>query len=265
MSEQEEVLQALEEAGVVDLFEWVGQTASWRLLQDFDEDAGHDQAVIGTLGYKYLINLFDRASGSGRFALPEGAAAEDGLDLVRAGVTQEAFEAMPRFEPGSIFRSNFNGSPGWAQDGIRWLLQSYRFGKIDKIAWTKKSDTKRRVAQYPFFQDSDALLTYADFGLDEEDFPSDLGFEGKTLVLAHSFDRATGAYEIYLGRSRDSGGRGENPWYWRYLVASGGSDGGLRETGDALPVLPGTPASAQAEDLKVRLRAKPGTKSTTQN
>lgn len=265
MSEREEVLQALEEAGIIDLFEWVGQTASWRLLQDFDEDAGHDQAVIGTLGYKYLLNLFDRASGSGRFALPEGAAPEEGLDSVRSGVTQEAFESMPRFEPGSIIQSNFNGSPGWAHSGIRWLLQSYRFGKIDKIAWTKKSETKRRVARFPFFQDSDALLTYADFGLNEEDFPTDLGFEGKTLVLAHAFDRTTGAYEMYLGRSRDSGGRGENPWYWRYLVASGGSDGDLREVGGVFPDLPGKPASAQAEDLKVRLRAKPGTKSTTQN
>ena len=83
MSEQAEVVGALEEAKIINLFEWAGRIAYGRVFQDFDEEAGHDQAIVGSLGYKYLINLLDRAGGCGKYALPEGTSPEAGLDLLR--------------------------------------------------------------------------------------------------------------------------------------------------------------------------------------
>ncbi|MDQ6733181.1 MAG: hypothetical protein M3Z35_03540, partial [Nitrospirota bacterium] len=149
MSEETDVIEALEEAGVVALFNWVGRVAFERVFRDFDEDAGHDQAIVGSLAYKYLLNLFDRATSSGKYTLPDGSSPEDGRDLLRLGITDQAFADMPRFDRDSINRSNFNGSPGWATPEIRWLLQSFKFSGIDKIAWSDKSPTKQRVAGLP--------------------------------------------------------------------------------------------------------------------
>lgn len=265
MSEQAEVVGALEEAKIINLFEWAGQTAYGRVFQDFDEDAGHDQAIVGSLGYKYLVNLLDRAGGCDKYALPEDTSPEAGLDLLRAGITDEAFDDMPRFAPGSIIRSNCNGSPGWARGNIRWLLQSYNFGEIDRISWSQKSETKRRVAQRPSSEDPNALFALTDLGLEEEDLVEDLDFSGKTLVLAHAFDRATGGFEMYLGRSRETVSRGDTPWYWRHLVASGGPGTAPLGTVDWIPSLPGTPASSDVADTPVRLRPLQDTQTTEQN
>lgn len=265
MSEQAEVVGALEEAKIINLFEWAGRIAYGRVFQDFDEEAGHDQAIVGSLGYKYLINLLDRAGGCGKYALPEGTSPEAGLDLLRAGITDEAFDDMPPFTPGSIIRSNFNGSPGWASGNIRWLLQSYNFGEIDRISWSQKSETKRRVAQHPSSEDPNALFTLADLGLEEEGLVEDLDFTGKTLVLAHAFDRATGSFEMYLGRSRETVSRGDTPWHWRHLVAFGGPGAAPLGTMDETPDLPGTPASSDVEDTPVRLRPLQDTQIREQN
>lgn len=254
MSEKVEVLETLQQAKVIDLFAWAGRTAYGRVFEDFDEDAGHDQAVVGLLGYKYLINLFDRAAACGKYSLPPEAPTGAGRDLLQAGISDEALDGMPRFAPGSIVRSNFNGSPGWACGETRWLLQSFKFGGIDRILWTQKSGTKRRIAHHPFLDDPSALFSLADLGIGEEDLVDDLSFVGKTLILAHAFDRASGGFEMYIGRSREMLFRRDTPWHWRELVASGGSKVPSVDEFDSNPDLPGMPATSEIEDMPVRLR-----------
>ena len=137
MSEQAATIEAFESVGLLTLFGWVGTTAYSRVAQEYDEDAGHDQSVVGFLGYKYCLDLFDRATSSGKYALPNGGSASRGRDLLRRGITNDAYEAMPALSPDLVNRRDFRGSPAWAWawGGYRWALQSYRFGEVDKIVW----------------------------------------------------------------------------------------------------------------------------------
>lgn len=248
MSQSADVLAVLEGARVLDLFDWVGRTVYERVFQEYEEETGHTQTTVGTMAHGYLIDRIDRATGCGRFKLPAGSPAEEGVDLVRAGISDEAFETMPRIEPGVVARSNCNGSAGWACGEIRWLLQSHEFGRVDRIEW--KSPTKQGIAARPFADDPNALFDYTELGMEEPDAK----FTGTTLVLAHAFNRQTGAYEMHLGRSRKSASREGGPWYWRHCIASGGPGAASLSKIDWGPVLPGTAASVDVADMPVRLR-----------
>lgn len=251
MSQSEDVLATLEGAQILGLFDWVGRTVYARVFEDYEEEAGHTQTTVGMLAHRYLIDRLDRATGCGRFKLPAGSPSEEGAHLVRAGISDEAFEAMPRLEPGVVVRSNCNGSAGWACGDIRWVLQSHEFGHIDRINWSQKSPTKQDIASQPFADSSNTLFDYyAELGMEEPDAK----FTGTTLVLAHAFNRQTGAYEMHLGRSRNSSPREGSPWYWRRLVASGGSDSLSATRVDWSTGLPGTAASIDVPDMPVRLR-----------
>lgn len=260
MSEQSQVLKSLGDTQVLDLFEWVARTAYQRVLEDYDEDAGHTQTTVGTLAHGYLVDLFDRASGCGRYSLPDDAPAGEGLDLLRAGITAEAFEAMPRIEPGTVVRSNYNFSAGWACGTTRWVLQSHEFGRVDRIDWSRKSHTKRGIAAAPFARDPHALFAYSDPRMEQEDLES----PGSPLILAHGFHRATGAYEMYLGRSRASSLQDGRPWHWRHPVASGGPDHVRPTQFEWSTGLPGAPVSTDVPDMPVRLRPERVTQGTEQ-
>lgn len=250
MSQSGEVLAALEGAQILDLFDWVGRTVYGRVFQDYEEEAGHTQTIVGTLAHGYLIDRFDRATGCGRFRLPADSPAEEGLHLVRDGISEEAFETMPRIEPGVVTRSNCNGSAGWAYGEIRWILQSHEFGRVDRINWSRKSPTKQDIAARPFADDPNALFDYTELGMEAPDAE----FTGTTLVLAHAFNRQTGAYEMHLGRSRKAASQEGGPWHWRHRVASGGSDAVPSSMVGWSTGLPGTAASIEVPDLPVRLR-----------
>lgn len=264
MPTEADLLPALERGQALSLIQWVAATAAARVSKDFDEDAGHDQAVVGFLSYKYHCDLFDRATSSGRYALPADAPAGLGLDIVRRGITDEAYESMPRLEPGSIRRSNFRGSPGWAVNDVRWVLQSFGFGNIDQIVWAQKSDTKQAVARQVYVDETSYLFSYEQLGVEEPlAEPLDDAFVGTTLVLCHSYDKETGSYQEYIGDSKVSERYGDGPWYWRRLVASGG----VTPSGSATTTekdLPGTAPSVDVEDASVRIRANRGAKAVDQ-
>jgi hypothetical protein len=258
MTEENDIFAALKAASVIDLLDWASTTAFARVAQDYDEDAGHDQSVAGFLAYKYLLDLLDRATSSGKYALPEGASADHGRDILRQGISTEAFEAMPRLDPDFINRSNFNGSPGWAFGDVRWLLQSCRFGDIDKLIWGQKSDSKLQVANQPFIDADTVLFDFADLDMDEPETVAIDEFVGSTLILAHAFNRENGSFEVYIGRSRAPEHWGDGPWHWRRLIVSGGTGGaggGMTPEG---PKLPGTPPSTEVEDAVVKLRPAEG-------
>ncbi|WP_146076520.1 hypothetical protein [Rathayibacter sp. AY1A7] len=254
MPTEPDLLAALDRGQALELISWVAATAAARVSRDFDEDAGHDQAVVGFLSYKYHVDLFDRATSSGRYALPADAPAEVGLDIVRRGITDEAYEKMPRIKPRMIKRSNFRGSPGWAVDDVRWVLQSFSFGQIDKIVWAQKSDTKQAVARQLHADEASYLFSYDELGVDEPPTETlDDDFAGTTLVLCHSLDKETGSYQEYIGDSKISEHYGDGPWNWRRLVATGGdTPTGLTTT---IPDdLPGVAPSTDVEDANVRIR-----------
>ncbi|PPG90694.1 hypothetical protein C5C00_01585 [Rathayibacter rathayi] len=254
MPTETDLLATLDRGQALKLISWVAATAAARVSRDFDEDAGHDQAVVGFLSYKYHVDLFDRATSCGRYALPSDAPAGVGLDIVRRGITAEAYDSMPRIELGAIKRSNFRGSPGWAVGDVRWVLQSFSFGHIDKIIWAQKSDTKQAVAQQALKDKSSFLFSFDELGVEEpQTAVVDDSFVGTTLVLCHSFDMEAGSYQEFIGNSKSSEHHGDGPWSWRRLIASGG-DSRLGATTSVETDLPGKAPSTDVEDAAVRIR-----------
>jgi len=254
VTERGDCLRKLERAGVIAALAWVARTAYTRVGQDYDPAAGHGRTVSGVLGYTYFQDLQDRAFSLGAFRVPaaEIVAGRSGQDILREGISPEAFTTMPGIPSGTVRRADFNTSPGWAVEDVRWLLQSYPYGKIDDVPWAQKSPSKQRIANQSYIDQPAVLDGWADLGLDESAAALDT-FEGVTLVLAHAFNGATGEYELYLGRPRMKRGRGDSAWHWRERIARGGGSGGGIPIPDA-PALPGNPPTQNVADAPVRLR-----------
>lgn len=252
MMTEDDALESLRQSGLLDVLSWSAPVAFSATDQIFDEDAGHDQMVIGVLNFKHLRDLIDRATSNGRFAIGEGI---DGLgaDVLERGITPEAFRSMPPLAPDTIDRKDYRQSPGWAADGIRVLLQSFPFGKVDEINWTQRSDAKRKVASQQFIG-SNALFTDEDFDLYSiAGIPDDDDFEGVTLVAAHAFNPTTKQFELYVGQSKNPEHSDESCWHWRRLVLSEGTPlGGSSRS--VPPMLPGTAVSTDVEDIVVRVK-----------
>lgn len=264
MSSKDDALESLGQSGLLEVLKWAVLVAFARTGQDFDEDAGHDQMVVGVLNFEYIRDLLDRATANGRFVLPEGAS-KLGEDVLGRGITPEALRTMPSIPPGRIRRSDYQHSPGWVADGYRVLLQSFKYGEVDHINWGQKSDAKRRVASQAFITQG-VLFSNADFGLESiVGIPDGDDFEGVTLVAAHSYDPITGEFELYIGQSKNSEFRGDSCWHWRHQLLDGGTPSEL--TGRGLsPVLPGNAPSMQVEEITVRLKkAQTGEGAATSN
>lgn len=260
MDNENEVIGKLTASGLLGVLSWAAPAAFAATEQVYDEDAGHDQSVIGTLNYKHLQDLIDRATSNGRYRRGVGV---DGFgsDVLKRGVTPEVFQSMPRLEEDAITRSNYQQSPGWAIPGVRILLQSYSFGEIEEIKWAERSEAKRRVASQGFVSEN-TLFEDHEFGLESE--PGILGdeaFEGVTLVAAHAFNPSTKQFELYVGQSKNAEYPKDSCWYWKQLLLSGGApigDIGLARP----PVLPGDAASTNVEDVAVRIKTQRPDKSS---
>lgn len=252
MSSEDDALESLGKSGLLEALTWAAPVAFARTGQDYDEDAGHDQMVIGVHNFVYLRDLLDRATANGRYTLPDGANSL-GEDVLGSGVTPEVRRAMPPLPPDRISRSDYKRSPGWAADGYRVLLQSFKYGEVDRIKWGQRSEAKRRVASQSFIA-QDTLFADEDFGLETiAGIPDDDDFEGVTLVAAHSYDPVTGKFELHIGQSKNSEFRGDSCWHWRHQLLDGGTPPEL--TGRGLPpVLPGDAPSTEVEEIAVRLK-----------
>lgn len=264
MTSEDDALESLGRSGLLEVLKWAVLVAFARTGQDYDEDAGHDQMVVGVLNFEYIRDLLDRATANGRYVLPDGAS-NLGEDILGKGITPEALRTMPSILPGRISRSDYRCSPGWAADGYRVLLQSFKYGEVDHINWGQKSDAKRRVASQPFVT-QDALFSIEEFGLKRiVGIPDGDDFEGVTLVAAHSYEPITDKFELYIGQSKNSEFRGDSCWHWRRQLLDGGTSSEL--TGRGLPpVLPGSAPSMQVEEIAVRLKkAQTGEGAATSN
>ena len=252
MTLEDDALESLDHSGLLKVFRWAAPVAFARTGQDYDEDAGHDQMIIGVHNFVYLRDLLDRATANGRYTLPDGAN-NLGEDILGRGITPEALRAMPQLPPGRVSRSDYKRSPGWAADGYRVLLQSFMYGGIDHIKWGERSKAKQCVASQSFIT-QDTLFTDEDFGLQTvAGIPGDDDFEGVTLVAAHSYEPLTGRFEFYIGQSKNPEFRGDSCWHWRRLLLDGGTAPGLTGGGFS-PVLPGGAPSTQVEEITVRIK-----------
>ncbi len=252
MSSQEDALAALSASQLLDVLKWGAPAAFSMTNQVYNENAGHDQGVVGYLNFKHLKDLLDRATSNGRFALGADVSGT-GADLLNLGIGKDALLAMPRVPGDSVKRSDFRQSPGWAIDDYRVLLQSYKFGGVDNIVWARRSEAKRQVASQNFTSQA-TLFDDADFGAEFLPGVPELDrFDRVTLVAAHAFDPITQNFELYVGQSRNPEHGNDDCWHWRSLLLSGGGPNGA--TGNTTsPILPGDAASAAVDDVPVRIR-----------
>ena len=264
MSEQHDLVAALEAAGVLAGIRWAFRSAADRVLDDYSEAAGHDSTWLGITRFTLFRDRLDRVFSCHRYALDQAIDASTGLDVLRAELSDRDIATMPRLDPDLVERSDLNGSPGWAWQGRRWLLASASFGKIDTLPWLERSQTKQRIAEqrnpdpdqpslFDCLADGEvgglaalAALVASTPQLDQE-----------TLVVAHSLDVDHHDRELVLGRARLNAGGGK-AWHWRTDLLASPPTGGERHPG-------GSPApSGQddgAPDAPVRLRhpaAEPG-------
>lgn len=255
MTAEADAFKSLTVSGLRSLLTWGAPVAFALTNELYNEDVGHGQGTIGYMNFVHLCDLLDRATGNGRFKL--GSDVEGiGADFIERGITPEAFRMMPALEAGSVSRNDYKRSPGWSADGYRVLLQSYPFGKIDRIKWIQRSNAKRDVASQKFIGAA-TLFKDEDYGLESvSGIPNDDDFEGVTLVAAHAYNPVTGQYELYIGQSKNPQYKGDSCWHWRTELLSGGTPiGGIPV--ETPPTLPGDGATTNVDDIDVRMR-KPG-------
>ena len=253
MTAEDDALDALRDCGLIDALTWAAPVAFARTGQDYDDDAGHDQMVIGTLNFVYIRDLLDRVTSNERYALADDDDDKRGLDLVERGITPEAFKAMPSLPAGHITRHNYKGSPGWASGEYRVLLQSYKVGKIERINWSQHSNAKKQVASQ-WFSGRGLLEPLADYEFEGVNgIPDDDGFEGTTLVAAHAYNPSTGAFELYIGQSKNPTDRHDSCWHWKHLLLSSGPIG-VKSALVTPPALPGDGASTVVDDVDVQIK-----------
>jgi hypothetical protein len=252
MTAEDDAIASLRDSKVLDVLTWAAPAAFSATDQIYDEDAGHDQGVVGYLNFKHLKDLMDRATSNGRFVLGEDVDGT-GSDVLERGITPEVFRSMPSLSPEAIIRSDYRQSPGWAAEGYRVLLQSYIFGGIDNIKWVQRSDAKRQVASQHFIGEN-TLFDDADFGLESiPGIPDDDDFTGVTLVAAHAFNPTTKQFELHIGQSKNPAHPEDSCWHWCQLLLSGGTPLGGASMA-ARPALPGDAASTDVDDIVVRIK-----------
>jgi hypothetical protein len=252
VSEQQEVIADLDEAGVLGAVRWAYVSATTRSLEAYNEADGHDIAWLGNTRYTLFRNRLDRVFACERYAV-HSANDDADLDLLYAELAERDVDTMPRLDPSVVRRSNLNGSPGWAHGDRRFLLASCEFGKVDQLPWPQKSPTKRRVARQrnpepPQPSLLDGLADEETGGL-EAALAAGRDLDLKTYVVAHSLDALSQHVELFLGRARLNSGGGQ-AWYWRHNLLNAPTAGGGRRTADA----PRPTGPNLVPDADVRLR-----------
>lgn len=251
MSEQQDVIAELGEAGVLAGVRWAYLSATTRALDIFSEADGHDAPLLGSIRYTLFRDRLDRVFACERYAVRSGHDDTD-LDLLYDQLSERDIDTMPRLDAGLVHRSNLNGSPGWAIADLRFLLASCDFGKLDKLPWPQKSPTKQRVASQrdpepPQPSLFEGLVMEEIGGL--EMLASGQKLDLTTYVVAHTLHPLSQQIELVFGRPRLNSGGGQ-AWRWRQdLLGTPPADGGRRVDDTPLPTGP-----KDVPDAPVRLR-----------
>jgi len=256
MSEQQDVIDTLRAAGVIDALKWAAESACSRTMEDYSPGAGHDGRWVGNTRYILLEDRLDRVFGCRRYGPPPGGGQEADADLLHDQLPQHEVDSMPRLPVGLVVRSNLNGSSGWAYGDYRWLLNSSVPGRIDALSW--KSETKKQVARQPAPKLEQGSL-FEDLNGQSPEVAAELAqvrflLDRPTLVLAHALNADTGRLELFLGQSKYNFGGGD-AWHWREVLIQTPPRGNGRGV-TPVPVAPTslTPAVVAVPDAPVRLR-----------
>jgi len=255
VSEQQDVIEELEAAGVLAGVRWAYRAATSRTLEIFSEPDGHDAALLGNLRFTLFRDRLDRVFACDPYDLQPGSPATAHLDLLYAELAQEHISTMPHLAPDLVRRADLTGSPGWAIGNQRFLLASCTFDKLDSLPWPRKGPTKQRVARQrqPNPRQASLFEGAADeeiAGL-EELFAATYRLDLETFVVAHTLDPVSRDMELVFGRARLNNGGGQ-AWHWYQDLLNPPPAGGERKRGDS--PLPDGPDSVP--DAPVRLRRK---------
>ena len=236
MSEQQDLIEEFEAAGVLAGIRWSYRAATSRTLEIFSEADGHDAALLGNLRFTLFRDRLDRVFVCDRYELQPGSAATDHLDLLYAELSQDDIRTMPQLASDLVHRADLTGSPGWAFGQRRFLLAACAFDKLDSLAWPRRSGTKQRVAQQR--QPNPAQASLFEVAVDkeiaglEEMLTAAYRLDLETFVVAHTLDVLSQDMELVLGRARLNSDGGE-AWYWyQDLLSLPPADGGYR-SGDS--------------------------------
>lgn len=252
MIDRDELIAELNDTGVLGAIRWAYLSATERVLTDYSAAAGHDATWVGVSRFTLLRDRLDRVFSCGNYSVPENIDGELSLDVLHAELSDRDIATLPDIDPTLVSRANLSGSPGWAHGGVRWLLASAPFGKLDGLSWPQKSPTKQRVAQQPStYADQPTLFDH--FTADEQaglaTAVSEPQLDLRTLVVAHSLEADHGNRELTIGQPRLNAGGG-SAWYWRHDLLQLPPDDG----GQLRPTKPAPTGPEDAPDAPVRLR-----------
>ncbi|MHA7268389.1 hypothetical protein [Arthrobacter sp. HLT1-20] len=214
MTEQNEIIGHLQETGILDATRWAYTSAVSRTLGDYSEDAGHNATWLGTTRHTLFCDRLDRVFASGRYQLRADSDPSSGLDLVYAELTERDKLTMPTLSPGLVQRSFLKGSPGWRFGDRRFLLASCAYGKISRLPWSEKSETKQQVAKQQNPDPHPSL--FDDFELDGVEWlvPAlEEVLDLETFVVGHTLDAVGQRSQLVFGRPRINAGGGD-AWHW---------------------------------------------------
>lgn len=233
MNERDDILLRLEDAGILNGIRWAYRSAARQVSEDYSEESGHTAGWVGNTRYVLFQDRLDRVFSCGRYGLNVDVHPNQGQDVVFASLTQDEIETLPLIDPKLVQRSNLNHSIGWSFSGIRWLLASGPFGKLDAIRWDRRSRTKMLVAQQRNVDPNQASL-FED--LPEESTPEwidavttpDLAeLDQLTLVIGHSQNIMTWRSEMGIGIPRLA--HDGSAWNWfEDLLTTPPTTGGIR-------------------------------------
>lgn len=258
MTERDEILLRLEDDEILNGIRWAYRSAARQVSEDFSEESGHTAGWVGNTRYVLFQDRLDRVFSCGRYVLNADVHPDEGRDIVFASLAQDEIETLPQIDPNLVHRSNLNHSTGWSFRGIRWLLASGPYGKLDAIRWDRRSRTKRLVAQQrnvdpnqaSLFEDLPAESTPE--WVDAVTTPDLADLDQLTLVVGHSQDIITWRSEMGIGIPRLA--RDGSAWNWfENLLNTPPTKGGVRLL---QPTTPPGDASVNEPDAPVKLRRK---------
>ena len=249
---RDEVLALLECDQVSAAIRWAFESACEQALADFARGTGYTALSAGVGRYDLIADRLDRVFSCRDYAVPDGLESA-GLDVLYEGLSEKARTTMPRVKPGTVIRSNLNGSNGWSYRGLRFITHSVQLCELNRIDWTQESKTKKAVARQQPASPAiptllDSILTpteLADLAL--QDALPEVGVP--TFVLVHALDRDSSDRELVFGHSRYNDDDGA-PWNWHESLLGGHKP---ETTKQPLPNWTPNPSHV-APDVPVRLR-----------
>lgn len=259
--EQEVIIPLLEDKGVIDAFRWAATSSLAGALRSFDEEAGNDANVLGTLRHNQFHNRIDRAGSTGDYAVPEGESTSSGSDILFSGLSDTEISTFPPLPKGTLVREDYNQSPAWICEKARIFIQSVNPGQFENFPWhSQKSKTKREIAMKPFESNTVSFAQQGTLPLDLPEVESIPDDEYINLVLVHSYDPVTMRQEIALGRPRSTKEK-EPQWHWLEPISLKSTSPIIGSKDKEKKVAVPDPA----EDVAVRLRKTSQKKSVNQD